>query len=173
MLKLAFTFFFSALFLFLQAQSTTISNASSNVQIVIDSSSNIAEHITTPVYDGAIFPARFGRIFSASSFTPAKEDVEKAEASIARDLKKLNKALVHQSSTPIIHKNLDMYQRQYLGYVDENGDHIIYINCFWMGDYDGTWLNKIIRHYDGGSFYWQVRYNLDKGILFGLKVNIV
>jgi hypothetical protein len=154
-------------------QRDTSSSISVRVTAVRDTSAAIAFHYQAPGYDGAIFPAGYGNIFSPKRFTPSVAEIELTELMLSRDLKKLNKDRLHQSSTPIIHKNLESYQRQYFGYIDENGDRIILINCFWAGDYDNTWLNKMIRYYDGGSFYWQVRYNIDKGLLFGLKVNIV
>ncbi len=47
------------------------------------------------------------------------------------------------------------------------------INCFWARDKDDTerWLKGRIMVLDGGSYYWNVKFNLDKKQLFELDVN--
>jgi hypothetical protein len=92
---------------------------------------------------------------------------------LATNLKNLNNQLVNQSSTPITHKKLSKYKRQYFGYIDKNGDKILLINCFWSKDKNAKdrWLTDRIMVLDGGSYYWNVKFNLNKKRLFDLDVN--
>lgn len=69
----------------------------------------------TDKFDVAIFPSNYFDLIGGQRFTPTREEIEKAEQSLWTGLKILNKNLVNQSSTPIIHKNLSKYKRQYLG----------------------------------------------------------
>lgn len=132
-----------------------------------------ADHYKTKQFDVAIFPSNYFDLIPGQRFTPTRQEVDIAEISLDKDLKSLNKQLVNQSPTPIIHKNLHKYKRQYFGYIDINGDRILLINCFWSKDKDDkdNWLTDRIMVLDGGSYYWNVKFNLDKKQLFDLDVN--
>jgi hypothetical protein len=54
--------------------------------------------------------------------------------------------------------------------MDGNGDRILYINCFWDKKID-YFLDLPVIVLDGGSYYWEVKFNLDKGKLFELYIN--
>lgn len=132
-----------------------------------------ADHYKTKQFDVAIFPSNYFDLIPGQRYTPTRQEIDKAEISLANDLKTLNNPLVNQSSTPIIHKNLNKYKRQYFGYIDKNGDRILLINCFWSKDKNekDNWLTGKIMVLDGGSYYWNVKFNLDKKQLFDLDVN--
>jgi hypothetical protein len=139
----------------------------------IDSTENIVDHYKTKRFDAAIFPKGHQDFISGNRFTPSREEIELAELALENELEKLNKRLENQSSTPIIHKNLSKYRRQYFGYIDENGHRILLINCFWSarkGISDG-WLEGRIMVLDGGSYFWNIKYDLDEKKLFDLSVN--
>ncbi len=132
-----------------------------------------ADHYKTNAFDVAIFPAHYYSYTSEQRFTPTREEIDKAESILRKDLKILNKNLRNQYSTPVIHEQLNQYKRQYFGYIDEHGDRIVLINCFWAPNEALTenWLIHRIRVLDGGSYYWNVKFNLDKGQLFDLSIN--
>ena len=132
-----------------------------------------ADHYKTKEFDVAIFPVNYLDLIPGQRFTPTRQEIDKAEIALNNNLKILNKQLVNQSSTPIIHKNLHKYKRQYFGYIDKNGNRILLINCFWSKDKDDTdrWLTGRIMVLDGGSYYWNVKFNLDKNELFDLDIN--
>ena len=132
-----------------------------------------ADHYKSNKFDVAIFPANYVDLIPGERFTPTRQEIEKAEIALNNNLRVLNKQLVNQSSTPIIHKNLQKYKRQYFGYIDKNGNRILLINCFWSKDKDDTngWLTGRVQVLDGGSYYWNVKFNLDKNELFDLDVN--
>jgi len=134
---------------------------------------NKADHYKTNKFDVAIFPANYFDLIPGHRFSPTRQEIEKAEIALNYNLKILNKQLVNQSSTPIIHKNLHKYKLQYFGYIEKNGDRILLINCFWSKNLDDNdrWLTDRISVLDGGSYYWNVKYNLDKNELFDLYIN--
>lgn len=132
-----------------------------------------ADHYTTKEFDVAIFPAYSHDLIPGQRFTPTRQEIDKAEAALRGNLEKLNQPLRNQSSSPVIHKNLKKYKRQYFGYIDTNGDRILLINCFWARDQDDPdrWLTTRIFVHDGGSYYWNVKFNLQKNELFDLYIN--
>lgn len=132
-----------------------------------------AERYRTKQFDVAIFPANYLDLIPGQRFTPTKQDVDNAERILRNKLKSLNVQLVNQSPSPIIHKKLRKYKRQYFGYVDKNGDRILLINCFWAkSKHDSNrWLLERIDVLDGGSYYWNVKVNLEREELFDLGVN--
>jgi hypothetical protein len=132
-----------------------------------------AVHYKTKKFDVTIFPANYFGLIPGKRITPTKQEIDKAEIALQNSLKIINKQLVNQSSTPIIHKNLKKYKRQYFGYTDKNGDRILLINCFWSRNKDNTerWLTDQKMFNDGGSYYWNVKFNLDKNELFDLYIN--
>ena len=113
------------------------------------------------------------RTTAIAIFDTKDEIVHQVTAGYYNDLKEVNKDLINQSSTPIIHRKLKKYKRQYFGYIDGNGDRILLINCFWSKNRSDSeiWLRNRIIVNDGGSYYWNIKFNLDKNALFELVVN--
>jgi len=131
------------------------------------------DHYKTKKFDVAIFPTSYIDVFPRKSFTPTRKDIAKAEIALRTELKELNKRQINQQTTPIIHKNLNKYKRQYFGIFDKNGNRILLINSFW-GNAEETkekWLKDKIYVLDGGSFYWNIKFNLDTDKLFDLQIN--
>ena len=134
------------------------------------------DHYKTKGFDCVIFPENYVGlgIGETKRFTPLRTDIDLAEKALARDLALLNKDKINQGKDygPIIHKNLKKYKRQYLGFIDEKGNRILFINCFWAKeDNSSLWEEEMMIVLDGGSYYWSVYYNLDKGELYQLMVN--
>ncbi|TDR24426.1 hypothetical protein [Flavobacterium cheniae] len=135
---------------------------------------NVAEHFKTRQFEVAIFPESSNEIMQQNRFTPSKEEIIKAENALKYKLKFLNDPLMNQTSSPIIHKNLKKYKRQYFGYINNKGEKILYINSLWsksIKEHHWHWLNEIIWISDGGSYYWNIEYNLETEELENLKVN--
>ena len=133
---------------------------------------NVAEHFKTRQFEVAIFPESSNELMQQNRFTPTKEEIIKAENALKSKLKFINNPLMNQCSSPIIHKNLKKYKRQYFGYINEKGEKILYINSLWKKNEKETkWLQQIIMVSDGGSHYWNIEYNLETEELENLKVN--
>jgi len=106
-------------------------------------------------------------------YTPSKENIIQLEKLIKINLKEVNTELINQGGdNPIIHKCLKKYLRQYVGFINKNGDKIIWVNFIWYNKTDKVKLAKdIINVMDGGSYYWNIKVNLSKSQLFELSIN--
>jgi hypothetical protein len=133
-----------------------------------------AMHYQTENFDIAIFPANSPDLLpGAERFTPTKPEIDKAEEALLKQLKDLNADKQNQYETPVIDKNLKKYKRQYFGYIDSKGNKILFINCFWKREKDPlqNWMKEMVRVLDGGSYYWNVKFNLNTNELTDLVVN--
>ena len=135
-------------------------------------------HINTANYEGIIFGKNCLKkwILKENRWNPTKEDIEIAEILIKKYIIKQvkKKGMPNQVDSPKIHLNFDKYLRQYVGYVNEKGDRIIMINCFWKDfvmKYYFDWEVRWIDVMDGGSYYWQVEVNIGKKKCFDYNVN--
>lgn len=132
----------------------------------------IADHYKNCKFNVVIFSKDYKSFKNGDSFSPSRENVEEAEKMLRSDLKKLNKEMTNQSSSPIIHKKLKKYNRQYFGFVDHKGHKILYINALWKRkNKTNSWLKRYIKMNDGGSYFWQIYYDLTTKKLYGLNVN--
>lgn len=106
-------------------------------------------------------------------YTPTKEDVYKTEEIIKLNIKLANKNHVNQSGTnPIIHKNLNKYIRQYVGFINTNNEKVIWVNFIWKQAIQKHHLETdIISSLDGGSYYWNVTVDIKNDGLYNLQIN--
>ena len=133
---------------------------------------NVAEHFKTKQFEVAIFPESSYEIMPGKRFTPTKEEIFEAEKALKSKLKEANRNLENQYNSPIIHRNLKKYKRQYFGVINDKGEKILYINSLWKKNEEETkWLQQIIMVSDGGSHYWKIEYNLETDELINLSVN--
>lgn len=80
-------------------------------------------------------------------------------------------------------KNINRFYRQYVCYLDNSGDLIVFINAFCQLldtpiDSIGTviwkkydWKNKLLVVNDGGTCFWSIRINLTSKKYFNFSVN--
>lgn len=116
-------------------------------------------------------------------FTPRKEDIISAEEIIKDQIKHLNKDRINQvRGNPIIEKHLNSYFRQYVGFINSKGDSVVHINFHWnryslndrlKGYHDNRlgFEDDYTHIFDGGSYYWQIKVNLTKRLLYDFEVN--
>jgi hypothetical protein len=120
---------------------------------------------------------------SINKFTPTKEDIAIAENILQEQIGEVNKRHINQfGKHQYIDRNLSKYFRQYIGYIDKNGDRTIHLNLHWdrytlKDRIKGYWDDRLDYTsdytivFDGGSRYWSVNVNLNSKTLFGLSVN--
>jgi hypothetical protein len=145
-----------------------------SVSAQVTSDSIQTDHYKTKQFDCVIFPDNYIDLIGGERFTPSRTEVDQAEKTLVEDLEELNNPLINQGGkyNPIIHKNLKKYNRQYFGYIDNNGDKILLINCFWkQKNRFENWTKERVMVLDGGSHYWSIKLNLTTGKLFDLSVN--
>ncbi|MEO8513466.1 MAG: hypothetical protein ABI543_07905 [Ignavibacteria bacterium] len=109
----------------------------------------------------------FGRNYKP--FTPTLEDIQAAEDILRACYKKEVTGTVN----PFFGRKLEDYHRQFVGGEKENGEKIIYINCFCYVniEYFKTWKTDLIMVDDGGNCFFNVKANLDKNEYYELMVN--
>ncbi|HTB06583.1 MAG TPA: hypothetical protein VK806_06470 [Bacteroidia bacterium] len=133
--------------------------------------STMAFHYKTDKYDCAIFSKKFTDAYTGGKhFSPNRDDVDKAEYAIAQKL------LLQTDTTRqigFIYRNLKKYQRQYFGYVANNGHKVLYISLLWTEDKASMkdWLTNVVEIDGGGAYYWKIKYDMDSNTLYDLKIN--
>lgn len=117
-------------------------------------------------------------------FSPTIEEINHAEEILARNIQTSNQPLNNQGDDcPIIHNHLKNYKRQYYGYVDNEGNKILYVNFIWAKysifdrlkgyhkDESENWKTERIIVLDGCSRYWNIDINLSQQKLQNLGIN--
>lgn len=109
---------------------------------------------------------------SFERFTPTIEEINVAEIILNKDFLKKIKSKVDGK---FIRKNLNDYKRQYLGYIDSNGDKIIFISFFLDKNIkkqdDQSWKEDYRIMFDGGASFWVAEINLKKNKVKNIFVN--
>lgn len=100
-------------------------------------------------------------------------DVEKVESILCKNLKVVNGRRVNQVSSgcPVIHKRLKKYYRQYVGFINKQGDVVVWVNLFWDKGLTDRAKDEIVYVNDGCSYYWNIEVNITTGELQNLEVN--
>ena len=106
-------------------------------------------------------------------YTPSKEDIFLAESIIKNKLKCINTSLMNQGDNcPIIHKKTKKYIRQYVGFINNRNEKIVWINFIWKDKFSNDKIYKdIIQVMDGCSYYWNIKVNLETKTLNDLNIN--
>lgn len=129
-------------------------------------------------FEGYIFDKEHFALISIENqktrYTPSKEEIYQAEEILSAQVEELNKSegLVNQvDNCPVIHKKLKKYKRQYMGFINDKGQVVIWINFVWNKDLEDRLSENIIQVQDGCSYYWNIKVNLDTEELYALSVN--
>jgi hypothetical protein len=106
-------------------------------------------------------------------YTPSKSDIQVAERVVNEKISAINKPMINQGGDcPIIHKRLKKYIRQYVGFVNKEGERIVWINFIWEhSDMPKRAAEDIVSVFGGCSHYWRVKVNIDRRELYDLEVN--
>ena len=154
---------------------------------VVEESSEYSTLIKRGRVRGVIFNENsecFMCFHNENRFTPTLEEILKSEQILKDKLKETNKTRINQfDNCPRIDKKLNSYRRQYFGYIDTDGDKIIYTTFNWdrysifdklkgySKDKSEKWktTKEIIN--DGCSYHWEIKINITTKELFDLEVN--
>lgn len=109
----------------------------------------------------------FGKNFT--SWTPEENDIDAAE----KLLKDCFDSQKNAAKNRFLNKSLDDYDRQFIGAVNENGDKIIWVNCFCntQENYFKDWKTKLVFVKDGGNCYFNLIVNITKNTYSDLMIN--
>ncbi|MHC8947728.1 hypothetical protein [Sphingobacterium hungaricum] len=122
--------------------------------------------------------------FGPKRFSPNVKEINTAEEILYAKIKSVNNPMYDQGDgCPIIHKNLNNYRRQYYGFLDNEGNKIIYVNLSWARysildrikghhkDISENWKKERVIVLDGCSYHWEIEINLTKKQLQNLSIN--
>ena len=143
-----------------------------------------AKYVKGKGYEGYIFPKEH----SIWGFPPEKgrytlnfKEIAQAEKilkdSIGTDYVKSNQQAYRKP--PINKRTLKNYLRQYVGYITDNNEIVIWINFLHKRKYcdddkpkDADKIdNEIIMVLDGGYYFWSIKINLSTKELSDMQVN--
>lgn len=149
-------------------------------------------HITSSDFEGVIFFEKYKGEYDVydtaeykknSWYTPTVKDIESTEKVLVSELK--NKAKTKKgkyNDAKIVFNELKSSYRQYIGYINPQGEKLICINGFpddegWAKErsrkppYNLVWYQDIFRVFDGGPSFWHITINLTtkKIIFFGVN----
>ncbi|MDL2314957.1 hypothetical protein LJC16_01720 [Bacteroidales bacterium OttesenSCG-928-C19] len=132
-------------------------------------------YVLTENYEGVIWGINYPQNhtdYKILRWNPTTKDIEKAEKILRKFMNKEGeKWLENQDSNcPIIHENLDKYIRQYQGSINDEGEKILEISCFWkeLESEFPNWKTHLAIVTDGCSYFWTIKINLSKRKCFGL-----
>ena len=109
----------------------------------------------------------FGKNYKA--WTPSDNDIEAAEKILYTGYGDQKRGTVNR----LLYRNLEDYNRQFVGAIDENGDKIIWINCFCKKE-EGSfkkWKEEIVHVADGGNCFFNLKANITKNTYTDFIVN--
>ena len=95
------------------------------------------------------------------AWTPSQAAIKLAEPAILEYIKE---------SDQDIFENLDQYRCQYFGIIVA-GKKRIYCNFFWFTEESQDWRTRPIFALDGGSWYFQLEYDVETGQCLNFAVN--
>ncbi|MFI1770261.1 hypothetical protein [Thalassobellus citreus] len=73
-------------------------------------------------------------------------------------------------SKPKLEIYLPNYKRQYIPVINDNGEKEVWVNLFCTTE-NTNWRNEIVKVYDGGNCYFNLKINLTKNNYFDFFVN--
>jgi hypothetical protein len=106
-------------------------------------------------------------------FTPTDEEIADAERLIQKRIAYVNRDHYNQEGRcPIIDEHMHKYRRQYVGFTNSHGDHIIWANFLWDdGMTDEKLASDVILTRGGCGHFWHIKCNLNTRKVYGLEVN--
>ncbi|MBE2218091.1 MAG: hypothetical protein IAE90_07810 [Ignavibacteria bacterium] len=109
----------------------------------------------------------FGR--NSSRFDPGEDDIAAAEEILQACFSKESSG----TRNPFFTRKLENYHRQFAGVILENGDKVIWINCFCYVDneYFRRWKEQFVMVDGGGNCFFNVKVNLNTKQYYELMVN--
>ena len=105
-------------------------------------------------------------------FTLTDEEVADAEYLIQKKIAYVNRDHYNQGGMcPIIDEHMRKYRRQYVGFTNDRGDHIVWANFLWDDKLTDEKLASDILFTKGGcGHFWHIKCNLTTRKVYGLEV---
>ena len=106
-------------------------------------------------------------------YTPTDADIAEAERLIQKRISYINRDHYNQQGMcPVIDEHMRMYRRQYVGFTNDRGDHIIWANFLWDENLtDERLASDVLLTKGGCGHFWHLKCNLNTKKVYGLEVN--
>ncbi len=106
-------------------------------------------------------------------FTPTDAEIADAERLIQKRIAYLNRDHYNQGGMcPVIDEHMRKYRRQYVGFTNDRGDHIIWVNYLWDDNLtDERLASDVLLTRGGCGHFWHVKCNLATRKVYGLEIN--
>ena len=106
-------------------------------------------------------------------FTPTDAEIAEAERLIQKRIAYVNREHYNQQGDcPVIDEHMRMYRRQYVGFTNDRGDHIIWANFLWNDSIpDEKLASDVILTRGQCGHFWHIKCNLATRKVYGLEVN--
>jgi hypothetical protein len=178
-MKLLILFIFSVPLLIDSKHS--VDKVSSNLLIQIDSSKlkNISIIEYKPSFNNFLGSKKNLNSFRLSAneielidsiFTACLNDYNKKQEQGYIDFKKKNPKTSLTKDNFVI-KGFQYYKRQYVPYINPNGEKAVWINCFCSSHDNSDWRKELVFVLDGGNCYFNLKINLKTRKYYDLMVN--
>ena len=96
------------------------------------------------------------------------DEYNQAQEIELRNLRKAQPKYAFHTNNFLI--NLSSYKHQLIAVVNDKGEKVIWVNCF-CDDYKINWHRHIVKVYDGGNCFFNVKINLTRQTWYDLMVN--
>lgn len=138
------------------------------------SQSDSSFYIKRKTYQGVLMSdssAVYSLPKNCERFIPDIKDIELIEQSLYHSIDNISRNEQHQQFyyKDKISNHLIEYNRQYYGYINSDGQKVIFINLFKLPIGKHTDDELIVM--DGCDSFFQIRFNIDTQQFFGLLVN--
>jgi hypothetical protein len=106
-------------------------------------------------------------------FTPTDAEIAETEYLLQKRIDYVNRDHYNQQGMcPIIDEHMRMYRRQYVGFTNDRGDHIVWVNGLWDDNMSDQLLaSDVILTRGGCGHFWHLKVNLATRKVYGLEVN--
>ncbi len=106
-------------------------------------------------------------------FTPTDAEIAEAERLIQKRIAYVNREHYNQQGDcPVIDEHMRMYRRQYVGFTNDRGDHVIWANFLWDDELtDEKLASDVLITRGGCGHFWHIKCNLATKKVYGLEVN--
>jgi hypothetical protein len=109
----------------------------------------------------------FGKNYK--QWTPTGMDIGISEKLIKKCFDDQKNATINR----LLNRNPEDYDMQFVGAINENGEKIIWVNCFCKTHADSfkDWKTKLVMVKDGGNCFFNLKINIDKNSYTDVIVN--
>ena len=106
-------------------------------------------------------------------FTPTDAEIAEAERLIQKRIDYVNRDHINQGGMcPVIDEHMHKYRRQYVGFTNDRGDHIVWVNFLWDDQLTDERLASDVLLTSGGcGHFWHIECNLATRKVYALDVN--